>query len=436
MSTSPPGAKIFYTTNGQTPTASSTAYTGPITVSASEKIIAIGAESGYTSSALDTETYTIGAGAAAPTISPAGGTFATPQTVALADSTAGATIYFNTDGSTPTTASTVYTGTFVVATNTTVRAIAAASGVANSSVTSAVFTITPPAATPAFSLPAGTYTGTQLVSITDATAGATIYYTTDGSTPTTSSTVYSSAVSVAASETLQAIAIASGFTASPVASAAYTINASAPPVISFPSSFTATGLNLVGSAINSGKLTITDGGAGEAHAAWFTTPVNVQKFTTDFNFQLTSATADGFMFVIQNAPKGVNAIGGNGFALGYVGITKSVGTKFDIYSDSGESPDSTGFYINGANPTLPNADMSGSGVDLHTGDVMHAHLTYDGTTLVLTITDTATNASFSNSTAINIPSTVGANTAYVGFTGSTGGFTAVQNILNWTYTVN
>jgi hypothetical protein len=80
--------------------------------------------------------------------------------------------------------------------------------------------------------------------------------------------------------------------------------------------------------------------------------------------------------------------------------------------------------------------MTGSGVDLHSGDVMHAHMTYDGTTLTLTITDTATSGSFTTSTAINIPSIVGGNTALIGFTGGTGGLTAVQNILNWTYMVN
>jgi hypothetical protein len=53
--------------------------------------------------------------------------------------------------------------------------------------------------------------------------------------------------------------------------------------------------------------------------------------------------------------------------------------------------------------------------------------------LTMTITDTVTNASFSNSWTINIPATVGSNTAYVGFTGGTGSFDAIQDILTWTY---
>jgi len=80
------------------------------------------------------------------------------------------------------------------------------------------------AATPTFSPVTGTYISAQTVTINDATSGATIYYTTNGTTPTTSSTVYSSAITVSSTETLEAIATATVYSTSAVATAAYTIS--------------------------------------------------------------------------------------------------------------------------------------------------------------------------------------------------------------------
>jgi hypothetical protein len=80
------------------------------------------------------------------------------------------------------------------------------------------------AATPTFSPVAGSYSGTQTVTITS-TSGGTIYYTTDGTTPTHSSSSISSGstISVAATETVKAIASATNNLDSAVGSAAYTI---------------------------------------------------------------------------------------------------------------------------------------------------------------------------------------------------------------------
>jgi len=430
------GATIYYTTNGATPTTSSSVYAGPIAVSATETIKAIAVASGFTNSAVGAAGYTITPPAATPTFSPVAGTYSSAQTVTISDATAGATIYYMTNGTAPTTSSTVYSGPVAVGAAETLNAIAVATGYSTSATGTAAYTINivTPAATPTFSPAAGTYASAQAVTISDATAGATIYYTTNGTTPTTSSTMYAGPITVSSTETLNAIAVATGSTMSAVGTAGYTITA-VTPVINYPSGFTSTGLNPVGAKIVSSALQLTDGAGGEGRAAWFTTKVNVQNFTTDFNFQQTAATADGMTFAIQNAPAGVWAVGGNGSALGYGGIASSVGVKFDLYSNAAEGSDSTGFYTAGATPTVPSVDMTNSGINLHSGDVMHAHISYDGTTLTLTITDTVTNASFTTSAAINIPSVVGGNTAYAGFTGGTGGSAAVQNVLSWTYVV-
>jgi hypothetical protein len=82
-------------------------------------------------------------------------------------------------------------------------------------------------ATPTFGLAAGVYPTAQSVSLVDATAGASIRYTVDGSTPTATSTLYTGPIRIAATATINAIGIASGLTNSAVASATYTIGTAA-----------------------------------------------------------------------------------------------------------------------------------------------------------------------------------------------------------------
>ena len=163
-----------------------------------------------------------------PTFNPPAGTYLATMTVALATSTTGATIRFTTDGSTPTASSPVYTSPIPVTQTTTISAMASASGMADSAVASAVYTILLPVATPTFSPPAGTYAGSATVTISVTTSGATIRYTTDGSTPTATSPAYTGPISVTQTRTIRAFATASGRADSDVASATYTIQVVTP----------------------------------------------------------------------------------------------------------------------------------------------------------------------------------------------------------------
>ena len=230
LSSATPGATIYYTTDGSTPTTSSAVYSGPLTVSSTETIEAFAAESNFTTSAISTALYTINIPVAAtPTFSPVGGTYTSPQTVTISDTTTGATIYYTTNGTTPTTSSMVYGGPVLVSSSETLEAIAAETGYTTSGVATAAYTINiPVAATPIISPGSGSYIGPQTVNISDTTPGATIYYTTNGSTPTTSSAVYSIPITVSASETVEAIAAATNYTTSAVASAAFTLSAATP----------------------------------------------------------------------------------------------------------------------------------------------------------------------------------------------------------------
>ena len=81
---------------------------------------------------------------------------------------------------------------------------------------------TPTCATPTFSVESGVYTSARSVSI-ESTSGATIYYTTDGNNPTTSSSKYKSAITVSETMTIKAFAVKEGYNNSQVASATYAI---------------------------------------------------------------------------------------------------------------------------------------------------------------------------------------------------------------------
>jgi hypothetical protein len=436
ISDSAAGASIYYTTNGTTPTSSSTKYTGPITVSVTETVQAIAVETGYTNSSASSVLYTIASsGMVAPNFSLPAGTYTTAQSVAITEATAGATIYYTTDATPPTASSAKYTGAITVSKTTTVKAMAVKSGSGNSTTTAATYNIAPVLPAPTYSVAAGTYTASQTLAISDATAGATIYFTTDDTTPTTSSTHYTGAITISATETVAAIAVETGYTNSSIATAAYTITAAGSAYINYSSSgFTASSMSMNnGAAVAGGVLQVTDGGAGEIRSAWFNKKVPVSAFTTDFTFRVLSGVADGFTFTIQNDPKGIWALGYGGSGLGYQGIQKSVALKFDIYNDAGEGSDSIGVYTGGAVPTIPATDLSSTGIVLSSGDLIDVHLVYSGTTLTGTLTDTKTGASVTKQYTVNIPAAVGGTTANVGFTGSTGAFTAVQQVTSWSY---
>lgn len=84
-------------------------------------------------------------------------------------------------------------------------------------------TCNPKVATPELSLSTGTYTGTQTVTISCTTDGASIYYTLDGTDPTSASTLYEGAISISENKTLKAIAVKSGMDDSEIVTAVYTI---------------------------------------------------------------------------------------------------------------------------------------------------------------------------------------------------------------------
>ncbi|KAA6457989.1 hypothetical protein DYQ86_21755 [Acidobacteria bacterium AB60] len=226
LTDSTPGAVIYYTTNGSTPTTLSTKYTGPITVASTELVQAMAQAPGYDVSPVSAKQYTYASTpAAAPVFSLAAGTYQTPQSLVITDTTPGAVIYYTTNGTTPNFFSPKYTGPITVQSTETVKAVAIAQGYTLSTVTSVSYTYNPlpQAAAPFFSLAGGTYTGPQTLTLTDSTPGATIYYTTNGSAPTTSSTQYTGPITISTTGLVRAVAIAPGYNLSTSSAKFYTI---------------------------------------------------------------------------------------------------------------------------------------------------------------------------------------------------------------------
>lgn len=274
-----PNAVIRYTTDGSTPMASSPVYTGPIPVNSSATIIAIATAPGFINSDIESATYILQA--SAPSFSPSGGTYSSGQSVALSDATPGAVIRYTTDGSVPSASSPVYSGPIAVNATATINAYASVAGFTDSAVATSGYTIMVPAIAPTFSLAGGTYTTLQSVTLVDATQGAAIHYTTDGSTPTASSPTYSAALSLSSTTTVKALATAAGFNPSAVASVTYTLQAATPTLS--PAAGTYSSVQSVTMADATPGAAIhytTDGSTPTASSPTYSAPISVNKTTT------------------------------------------------------------------------------------------------------------------------------------------------------------
>ena len=153
----------------------------------------------------------------------------TTSMVSISCATANTTIYYTTDNSTPTTSSNAYNQPFLATSSTTIKAIATRANFPDSEV--GILTISQ-VATPIIQ-----NNGSNAISITSATPGANIYYTTDGSTPTKSSNPYTEPLRENASGvTIKAIAVKENMITSEVGSGSVTLQCAAPVIIRTSSS--------------------------------------------------------------------------------------------------------------------------------------------------------------------------------------------------------
>lgn len=245
LASSTGGATIRYTLDGSTPSATSTAYTGALTLNASATVKAIAVLNGQSStvSSADYVVTTGGGTGATQGVDYAGGV-ATFWLARDAASTAWADLHFDA-GSGQQNVRTAYNSVTqrfehkaALPAGATVKLsftwFANGSGAADGPVLVVVLGggggggggTGGTAAAPVFSVPGGSYTSAQQVTISSTTPGASIRYTVDGSTPGSMSPLYTGPVTLSSSLTLKALALAGGMLDSPVTSARYTIGGS------------------------------------------------------------------------------------------------------------------------------------------------------------------------------------------------------------------
>jgi hypothetical protein len=207
--------------------------------------------------------------------------------------------------------------------------------------------------------------------------------------------------------------------------------------------------------ISGSVLVLTSDNGNEASSAWYNTPQDISSsWTATFTWQWTSAAnnpADGFMFVLQNA--GLNALGGAGGSKGYQGganstsniaVTPSVGVGVENYGG-----DTNNLTLGINDQFAQSINVPGSTLNAHTdANPINFTVSYyapDNVVNVSAVDSTISSNAFSyniysmpgqysmDTYPLNPATVVGQNTAYVGFTGATGGASEEQDFSNFNF---
>ena len=215
-----------------------------------------------------------------------------------------------------------------------------------------------------------------------------------------------------------------------------------PPTIDYADFSDTSELNLVFDAAapagTDNALHLTPLVNNQRGGAWHTSKQLVSLgFTMTFDFQTTGNGSDGFAFVIQN--DAVDAMGGGGGGLGYKNIPNSLALEFDTFQNGSSDPNNNHVSVQTLGTAANSNDTANSvgyvtpSFDINDGNVHQVKVVYQPGTLDVFLDDFSSPAL---SVPVDLSTTLSldAGTAWLGFTGVSGGTAQQQAILNWTYT--
>lgn len=279
--------EIYYTTDGSTPTVSApNLYSSPISISSNTTLKFFGVDDAGNQESVQTFTYIIDPTYPVTTASLASGTYSSSQSVTLI-TTLGGIIYYTTDGTEPTTGSTVYSGALSITSTTTLKFFAVANNNSeNVEQRTYIIDSTAPVTTAS---PSSRLLSMGIHVILTADEAAAIYYTTNGTTPTVTSSLYINSIAITQTTTLKFFAKDTAGNIETVKTEIYTMDTTMPTSSASPSGQSFTGsIEVTLTASESGIIYYTTDGleptvasAQYSSALTFTGNTTLKFFTFD-----------------------------------------------------------------------------------------------------------------------------------------------------------